>query len=59
MEVLVELLLFPHSLAQAHNAGLATLLLSPVLAAGTTVALGRWRVRRGQEPVHIDRTAYA
>jgi hypothetical protein len=55
----LSLLVFPHSLAQGHNGRLATLLLAPLLAAGTTVALGRWRARRGQPPVNIDRMAYA
>ena len=54
-----SLLLFPHSLAHGHNGRLATLLLAPLLAAATTVALGRLRARRGQEPVNIDRMAYA
>jgi uncharacterized membrane protein len=55
----LSLLVFPHSLAHGHNGRLATLLLVPVFAAATTVALGRWRARRGQEPVNIDRMAYA
>ena len=55
----LSLQVFSHSLAQGHNGRLATLLLAPLLAAATTVALGKWRSRRGQEPVNIDRMAYA
>lgn len=55
----VSLLLFSHSLAHSHNGRLATLLLAPVIAAATTVALGKWRTSKGQEPVPLDRMAYA
>lgn len=55
----VSLLVFSHSLAHSHGGRLATLLLAPVLAAASTVAIGHWRVRRGQQVVNIDRTAYA
>ena len=54
-----SLLVFSHSLAHGHNGRLATLLLAPLFAAATTVALGKLRTRRGQEPVNIDRMAYA
>lgn len=54
-----SLLVFSESMAHGHNGRLATLLLSPLLAAASTVALGKWRARRGQEPVNIDRMAYA
>ncbi len=30
-----------------------------VLFAATTVALGKWRARHGQQPVSLDRLAYA
>jgi hypothetical protein len=55
----LSLLVFSHSLAHGHYGRLATLLLAPLLAAGTTVAIGKMRARRGQEPVNIDRMAYA
>lgn len=55
----LSLLVFSHSLAHSPAARLATLLLAPMAAAATTVALGRWRARRGQEGVGIDRLAYA
>ncbi len=55
----LSLLLFSQSLAHGHYGRLATLLVSPLLAAATTVALGQWRARRGQAPVNIDRLAYA
>ena len=55
----LSLLVFSQSLAHGHNGRLATLLLAPLLAAATTVALGQWRARRGQVPVDIDRMAYA
>ena len=55
----LSLLLFPHSLAHGHGGRLASLLLAPMLAAATTVAIGRWRARRGQDLASIDRAAYA
>jgi uncharacterized membrane protein len=55
----LSLLVFSQSLAHGHHGRLATLLLAPVFAAATTVALGKWRARRGQETVNIDRVAYA
>jgi len=55
----LSLLVFSHSLAHGHNGRLATLLLAPVFAAASTVAIGRWRACRGQEAVGIDRIAYA
>jgi hypothetical protein len=55
----LSLLVFSHSMAHSHNGRLATLLLAPLAAAASTVALGRWRARRGQDPVNIDRVAYA
>jgi hypothetical protein len=55
----LSLLVFPQSLAHSHNGRLATLLLAPLCAAASTVALGRWRARRGQPSLNIDRMAYA
>lgn len=55
----ISLLVFSHSLAHSPGARMATLLIAPIVAAATTVALGRWRARRGQEGVAIDRMAYA
>ncbi|RFO95204.1 hypothetical protein DIC66_19525 [Rhodoferax lacus] len=55
----LSLLVFSHSLTHSHAGRLATLLLAPMAAAATTVAIGRWRARRGQETVDMDRLAYA
>lgn len=55
----LSLLVFSHSLAHSPGARLATLLLAPVVAALATVAIGRWRTRRGQDTVGIDRMAFA
>lgn len=55
----LSLLVFSHSLAHSHGGRLATLLLAPVFAAASTVAIGRWRARRGQDVVNLDRVAYA
>jgi uncharacterized membrane protein len=55
----LSLLLFPLSLAHGHTGRVATLLLAPVVAAASTVAIGRWRARRGQDIAPIDRMAYA
>jgi len=55
----LSLLVFSHSLAHNPTARLATLLLAPLVAACATVAIGRWRTRRGQDTVGIDRMAYA
>ncbi len=54
-----SLLVFPLSLAHGPTGRVATLLLAPVLAAASTVAMGRWRARRGQDIASIDRAAYA
>jgi hydrogenase maturation factor len=55
----LSLLVFSHSLAHSHGGRLATLVLAPVLAAASTVAIGHWRARRGQQVLDIDRIAYA
>jgi len=55
----VSLLVFSHSLAHTHNGRVVTLLLVPLAAALMTVWLGKWRARRGQEPVSLDRFMYA
>jgi uncharacterized membrane protein len=55
----LSLLVFSHSLANGHGGRLTTLLLAPVFAAASTVAIGRWRARRGQQLVDLDRMAYA
>ena len=55
----LSLLAFPHSLAHSHGARLASLLLAPLVATASTVALGRlWR-SRSSAPVTLDRAAYA
>lgn len=55
----LSLLVFSHSLAHSHAGRLATLLLAPMCAAASTVAIGHWRARRGQDTVNMDRLAYA
>lgn len=55
----VSLLVFSHSLAHSHNGRLATLLLVPLLAALSTVMLGKLRTRKGQALAGIDRFMYA
>lgn len=52
---LLSLLLFSDSLAHSPNGRLATLLLVPLLAALSTVMIGRFRVRKGQVPGDLDR----
>ncbi|WP_342619633.1 hypothetical protein [Rhodoferax sp. GW822-FHT02A01] len=55
----LSLLVFSHSLAHSHNGRLATLLLVPLLAALSTVLLGKLRTRKGQTLAGIDRFMYA
>jgi hypothetical protein len=55
----LSLLVFSHSLAHTRNGRLATLLLVPLLAALSTVLLGKLRVRKGQALAGIDRFMYA
>ena len=51
----LSLLLVPHALTHSHAGRIATLLVAPLCAALSTVAIGRLRVRRGQQPVGLDR----
>jgi hypothetical protein len=54
----ISLLLFPAHLLQTHVARIANLMLTPVAAGAAMVALGRWRRRKGQQIVRLDRFAY-
>ena len=55
----LSLIALPQALAHSHAGRVATLLIAPVCAALSTVAIGRLRVRRGQEPAGIDRFMYS
>jgi FtsH-binding integral membrane protein len=55
---LVSLLIFPALLIHSHNAQLASLFITPLLAGGTMSLMGSWRRRRGQAVIRIDRFAY-
>jgi FtsH-binding integral membrane protein len=55
---LISLLIFPALLIHSHNAQLASLFLTPLLAGGTMSLVGSWRRRRGQPVMRIDRFAY-
>jgi FtsH-binding integral membrane protein len=55
---LVSLLIFPALLIHSHNAQLASLFITPLLAGGTMSLMGAWRRRRGQAVIRIDRFAY-
>jgi hypothetical protein len=55
----LSLLVLPAALAHSEVGRTATLLIAPVCAALSTVAIGRIRVKRGQEPAGIDRFMYS
>jgi FtsH-binding integral membrane protein len=55
---LASLLIFPALLIHSHNAQLASLFITPLLAGGTMSLMGAWRRRRGQAVIRIDRFAY-
>lgn len=55
----LSLLVFPMALAHTNTGRTATLLIAPLVAALSTVALGRMRVKRGQQPAGIDRFMYS
>jgi uncharacterized membrane protein len=55
----LSLLVLPHALAHSHAGRVATLLVAPLCAALSTVAIGRLRVRRGQQIAGIDRFMYS
>lgn len=55
----LSLLAFPAALAHTNAGRTATLLIAPLCAALSTVAIGRIRVKRGQAPAGIDRFMYS
>jgi FtsH-binding integral membrane protein len=55
---MLSLLLFPALLIHSHNAQLASLFITPLLAGGAMSLVGSWRRRRGQAVMRIDRFAY-
>jgi FtsH-binding integral membrane protein len=55
---LISLLIFPALLIHSHNAQLASLFITPLVAGGVMSLMGAWRRRRGQPVVRIDRFAY-
>lgn len=55
----LSLLALPHALSHSNAGRTATLLIAPVCAALSTVAIGRIRAKRGQEPAGIDRFMYS
>ena len=54
----ISLLLFPAHLLQTPTARIVNLLLTPLAAGAAMVALGRWRQRKGQRLIRLDRFAY-
>jgi hypothetical protein len=55
---LISLLIFPALLIHSHNAQLASLFITPLLAGAVMCLVGSWRRRRGQPVLRIDRFAY-
>ena len=49
---------FPHSVAHPIWLQLANLVIAPALAGWVLVAVGRWRVRRGQGALYLHRFIY-
>ena len=55
---LASLWIWPHHLVGSPVLRVVNLVLSPLLAGACMAALGRWRERRGQALLRIDRFAY-
>ncbi|WP_067736623.1 hypothetical protein [Novosphingobium naphthalenivorans] len=55
----ISLWVFPHSAIHDPSLRLANLFVTPVLAGGGMMLLGRLRARKGQELVRLDRFGYA
>lgn len=51
-------LIFPGLFIAPGSARIANLVLTPIAAGAAMAWLGRWRSRRGQEVIHLDRFAY-
>ena len=54
----LSLLVFPHYLVAAKGLRVANAALSPIAAGLSMAALGKWRAKRGQAVLRIDRFAY-
>jgi hypothetical protein len=54
----LSLWIMPQLLMHSHNAQLANLLLTPLLAGAAMTALGAWRARREQTLMRLDRFTY-
>lgn len=54
----ISLWAFPNLFIVSHRLQIANLVLAPVVAGLSMVALGAWRRRRAQEPILLDRFAY-
>ncbi|XJJ60594.1 hypothetical protein WBP06_18490 (plasmid) [Novosphingobium sp. BL-8H] len=55
----ISLLILPHSAIHEPALRLVNLAVTPVLAGGMMMMLGRLRAKRGQELVRLDRFGYA
>ena len=49
---------FPVLFIASHSAQIVSLVLTPVVAGLSMVALGAWRHRRGQDTIRLDKFAY-
>ncbi len=54
----LSLLVFPHYLVASKGLRVANAALSPILAGLSMAILGKWRARRGQAVLRIDKFAY-
>ncbi|MCJ2187784.1 hypothetical protein [Novosphingobium beihaiensis] len=55
----ISLVVFPHSAIHNPALRLANLFLTPLLAGGGMLLLGRLRAKKGQDLVRLDRFGYA
>lgn len=54
----LSLLVFPHYLVASKGLRVANAALSPIAAGLSMAAMGKWRARRGQAVLRIDKFAY-
>jgi hypothetical protein len=54
----LSLLVFPHYLVASKGLRVANAALSPIVAGLSMAALGKWRAKRGQAVLRIDKFAY-
>jgi hypothetical protein len=54
----ISLWLVPHHLIESHAGRIINLAITPVAAGGLMVLLGRWRRRRDQSVILLDRFGY-